>query len=372
MQVEPRDADAVRRRNSMQLSERLGRRVVDIGDRAGVDAQPPELWHARGAVDDDRGQVLQETIRVGVVERGVEAEHHERIAGAQARTRSDGTERAVTFDEHTRDRTVRATEMIDDRHHDREFDALLDSHDDDGHRRDDRDDEFIASNSCNTAKTGDVDEVETDHQDDRCECRLGQVLQRAGAQHQHAHRGRGHREVRELAAATGAVEHLSLGRTPVHDERAGDGCSKIRDAETGEIVVLVEIVGVLRCVGTRCRCALREHEDQDRQRSRGEAPHVAPGHIVGNGEARQASRHAPEHSNTVLREVREITHHDRTDHGDERTGDARADPLRSQGHDDHRHRHDNRGPTRRADVTQRLDEYPCRAAGGFRNAKRLR
>ena len=84
-----------------------------------------------------------------------------------------------------------------------------------GHR------ELVAPDPQDVAHPHVVDQPDPDEEDDRREDRVRHVGQRAGQEQQdHDDDGAGG-ELRDLAPAAGAVDHLGLGRAAVDRERAG-------------------------------------------------------------------------------------------------------------------------------------------------------
>ena len=116
------------------------------------------------------------------------------------------------------------------------------------------------------------------------------VRQRLGEEQQddrHAERGR---DLRDLAAPAGAIDHRGLRRAAVDDERARRrrprGSPRSRP---DEIDVLVEAVAELRRVGARGRGALGEDHDEDRGGGAEQGRQVAARRRSAS-EARQAAR----------------------------------------------------------------------------------
>ena len=136
-------------------------------------------------------------------------------------------------------------QVVDDRGDDGERDALLDPEDHDRGRREQGDGELVTAAGQDAPQPGDVDELDGDEEDHRGQGGDRQVGQRPGEQEQHDEDHRDGRELRELAASTGAVDHLRLGRAAVDDERAGERGGHVGGAQAHQVGVLAERLLVL-------------------------------------------------------------------------------------------------------------------------------
>ena len=155
--------------------------------------------------------------------------------------------------------------MVQDREHDRQQDPLLDAD-----RRRPRAVSAATTNSStrqpeDRPHARDVDELDADQEHDRREHRLRHVGERLREEQQHDQDDDGRRELRDLAPAAGAVDHLGLRGAPVHDERAatarptrspGRGRRGRRSRRTA------------RCTSRRRRATWRRSERGRRGRSR--------------------------------------------------------------------------------------------------------
>ena len=112
----------------------------------------------------------------------------------------------------------------------------------------------------------------------------------------------------DLAPATGAVDHLGLGRAAVDDEGAREPGREVADAEPDEVDVLVEAVVVLHRVGARRRGALGEDEDEHREHDRQQGADVAQQSIRRCRQADAAAgRWAPRRSSVTPRAAKSKT-----------------------------------------------------------------
>ena len=154
-------------------------------------------------------------------------------------------------------------DVLDDREGHREDDPLLHAdHDDDG-SGDEGDGKLALANASDRGHAPVVDQPQADQEDDGGEDGVGHVGEGAGQEQQHGDHDRARGELRDLAAAAAAVDHLGLGGAAVHDERAADAGPDVRHAEAHEVHVLVVAVPVLHGIGPGRRRALGQDHDDD-------------------------------------------------------------------------------------------------------------
>ena len=146
------------------------------------------------------------------------------------------------------------------------------------------------------AHAREVDQPDADQEDDRGQHGVRHVRQRAGQEQQDDDDDRGRGQLRELAPAAGAVDHLGLGRAAVDHERAADAGADVGQAQADEVDVLVEAVVVLHGVGARRRGALGEDDDERSRRRSAGGPRRCSTVMtsVGRPDGRQAARDGPE------------------------------------------------------------------------------
>ena len=95
----------------------------------------------------------------------------------------------------------------------------------------------------------DGDQLDADQEDDRGQHRIGHELQRPGQEEQDDrdhHRGR---ELRDLGAALGLVDHLGLGRAAVDRDGPAQPGREVGQAEPDKVGVLLEALVVPDGVG---------------------------------------------------------------------------------------------------------------------------
>ena len=257
-------------------------------------------------------------------------------------------------------RSITTLGVIDERQHDSEQDPLLDPDEHDRQRRDYGHPELRLPLPEDALHLFDLDQVEADQKHDRRQHRLGHVGQRRGEKEQHQHDDANRSEVRQLSAATGAVDHLGLGRTAGNDEGPGQPGADICQPHRVEVDVLIEALVVLRCERTRgCGALGKDDHEHGECDGREPADEVQAPVDLGQGEMRQATGHGTEHMHGAA-EIERPARGNGAGHGNQRPRDALRD-LPCADDDDEYGKRNSEGFV--VDVVDLLDVEPRSSAG---------
>ena len=237
------------------------------------------------------------------------------------------------LDEHGAAGLVAVPQVIDDRHHDGDDDAVLDAEHHHGQRGEQGDDELGPPHGEDPPHPGHVDELDADEEDDSGERGQRQPAQRPG-RHQAHDDDHGHRsQLRHLAAPARAHDHLRLRRAAVHHERARDGRGEVGAAERHRSAS-VSTCSSNRAAYARAVAALWARITTTIDAAMGNAAARSAG-ASAEGKPRKARRHRAEHRHAERREPEDGVSHDRHDHGEQRHRYPRVErPAHQHDHDD--------------------------------------
>ncbi|EXI65664.1 MAG: hypothetical protein AW08_03035 [Candidatus Accumulibacter adjunctus] len=158
------------------------------------------------------------------------------------------------------------------------------------------------------------------------------MRQRPGEKEQHQQDENTGGELRDLAAATAAIDHGGVGRAAIDDEGPRQAGAEIGHAEADHVHVLVEAIAVLGGIGARGGGALRQDDDEagegDRQQLLQQRP--APFDLR-QAERRQTARHRAERLQVGIESQRPADA-DGTNDGDQPAGHAIRDSPATEDH----------------------------------------
>ena len=146
-------------------------------------------------------------------------------------------------------------------------------------------------------------------------------------------------QVRELSAATGAVDHLGLGRAAGNHEGPGQAGPDVGQTHGIQISVLIEALVVFCGEGTRGCGTLGEDDHEHGEGDGREPPDEIQAPVdLGQGEMRQAAGHGAEHMHGAA-EVERPARGDGANHGKQRPRDTLRDLPCADDHHQHGKRH---------------------------------
>src|SRR4029077_10324837 len=152
---------------------------------------------------------------------------------------------------------------------------------------------------------------------------LGKILQRAGKKKKNESDHYGGRDLRQLAASAGTLNHSSLRGTAVDDKGATDSGGKIGGGQTEQVGVFVEALMVAGGIDACGGGALSHDHHQARASDGKKRLNIWPADI-GQAQMRKASGDSSDGLDAAFGEVNRRAGRDGSHNGDQRPRDTRS------------------------------------------------
>ncbi len=220
-------------------------------------------------------------------------------------------------------RTIAVADDAEERNDHRGDDSLL--HADEDHHGGGHHSKIIFAGTL-AADIGEAAEIDKSHRDDEHDggqYAAGKILQRAGKKKKNECNHYGGRDLRQLAAAAGTLNHSSLRGTAVDDKGAADSGGKIGGGQTEQVGIFVEALMVADGIDA-CGGGALSHDHHQAGASDGKKRlNIWPADS-GQAQMRKASGDRSDGFDAAFGEVKRRAGGGGAHNGDQRPGDARS------------------------------------------------